>query len=290
MKNLLFALMPLLALWSCGAKTDAKNTTENSDMTDPKTEAVTGESTAVAAENDSVKVLIKTTEGNFEVLLYGDTPLHRDNFVKLARSGYYDGTLFHRVINEFMVQAGDPDSRNARPGQQLGSGGPGYQISAEFVYPKRFHKAGALAAARTGDQMNPERKSSGSQFYVVTGKVYSSDELDQMEKQMMQQQFYSLAGQRRAEITQMQQNGDTAGLEALQNELIQQATELARFTPAQREVYTTVGGTPFLDAQYTVFGEVISGMDVVKKIEKVETAPGDRPVNDVKIISMTVEE
>ena len=189
-----------------------------------------------------------------------------------------------------MVQAGDPDSRSARPGQQLGSGGPGYQIPAEFVYPKRFHKAGALAAARTGDQMNPERKSSGSQFYVVTGKVYSSAELDQMEKQMMQQQFYSLAGQRRAEITQMQQNGDTAGLEALQNELIQQATELARFTPAQREVYTTVGGTPFLDAQYTVFGEVISGMDVVKKIEKVETAPGDRPVNDVKIISMTVEE
>lgn len=234
--------------------------------------------------------MVKTTEGDFEVMLYGDTPLHRDNFVKLAKSGYYDGTLFHRVINEFMVQAGDPDSRNARPGQQLGSGGPGYQIPAEFVYPKHFHKAGALAAARTGDQMNPERKSSGSQFYVVTGKVYSSSELDQLEQQMMQQQFYALAGQRRAEITRMQQANDTAGLEALQNELIQQATELSKLTPEQREVYTTVGGTPFLDAQYTVFGEVLSGMDTVKKIEKVETAPGDRPVKDVKIISMTVEE
>ncbi len=289
MKKLLLSLLPLLGLFSCSAKTDAKND-QNDNMAEKTTDSITGSSAAAPADSSSVKVLVKTTEGDFEVLLYGDTPLHRDNFVKLAKEGYYDGTLFHRVINEFMVQAGDPDSKTARPGQQLGSGGPGYQIPAEFVYPKHFHKAGALAAARTGDQMNPERQSSGSQFYVVTGKVYTNNELDQMERQMVQQQFYSLANQRRADITRMQQAKDEAGLNALQEELIAQAEQLSKFTPEQREVYTTIGGTPFLDAQYTVYGEVISGMDTIKKIEKVETAPGDRPVNDVKIISMTVEE
>lgn len=288
MKKFLLSLLPIIGLFSCGSKTDAQ--TQQTDMTNQTPDSVTGATASTPADSDSVKVLVKTTEGDFEVLLYGDTPLHRDNFVKLAKEGYYDGTLFHRVINEFMVQAGDPDSKTASPGQQLGSGGPGYQIPAEFVYPKHFHKAGALAAARTGDQMNPERQSSGSQFYVVTGKVYTPAELDQMERQMVQQQFYSLANQRRAEIARMQQAHDEAGLNALQEELIAQAEELSKFTPEQREVYTTVGGTPFLDAQYTVFGEVISGMDTIKKIEKVETAPGDRPVNDVKILSMTVEE
>lgn len=286
MKKIFLSLLPLLSLCACSAKSDAK-TTNNNDMT---TDTTTGATATTPTDTTSVKVLVKTTEGDFEVLLYGDTPLHRDNFVKLAKEGYYDGTLFHRVINEFMVQAGDPDSKTARPGQQLGSGGPGYQIPAEFVYPKHFHKAGALAAARTGDQMNPERQSSGSQFYVVTGKVYSPAELDQMEQQMVQQRFYDLAGKRRADIMRMQQARDEAGLNALQEELIAQAKELAKFTPEQRQAYTTVGGTPFLDSQYTVYGEVISGMDTIKKIEKVETAPGDRPKTDVKILSMTVEE
>ncbi len=288
MKKFLISLLPLLGLFSCSAKTDAQNA-QTDNMTDKTTDSTTGATAAAAADTTSVKVLVKTTEGDFEVLLYGDTPLHRDNFVKLAKEGYYDGTLFHRVINEFMVQAGDPDSKNAQPGQQLGSGGPGYQIPAEFVYPKHFHKAGALAAARTGDQMNPERKSTGSQFYVVTGKVYTPAELDQMEKQVMQQQFYYLAGQRRDEIMRLQQAKDEAALNALQEELIAQAEKLSKFTPEQREAYTTVGGTPFLDAQYTVYGEVISGMDTIKKIEKTETSASDRPVNDVKIISMTVE-
>ncbi|MDE7408271.1 MAG: peptidylprolyl isomerase, partial [Muribaculaceae bacterium] len=144
----------------------------------------TSDNTATAANADDAKVLIKTSMGDITVLLYGDTPKHQANFLKLVKDGFYNGTLFHRVINDFMIQAGDPDSRNAAPGKQLGSGGPGYQIDAEFVYPKHFHKKGALAAARTGDQMNPERKSSGSQFYIVTGQTYTPAQMEQMEQQM----------------------------------------------------------------------------------------------------------
>ncbi len=288
MRKLILSLLPMLGLiaGSCGGKTDAKTI-------DMKSESASTGATALnenPADTSSVKVAVKTTEGDFDILLYGDTPKHRDNFVKLVKENYYDGTLFHRVINEFMVQAGDPESRNAPAGKHLGAGGPGYQIDAEFVYPARFHKRGALAAARTGDQMNPERKSSGSQFYVVTGKTYTPAELDQMEQQMIQQQFYSLAQKRRDDIMRMQKANDEAGLNALQEELIAQATELSKFTPQQREAYTTVGGTPFLDAQYTVFGEVLSGMDTIEKIEKTRTDRSDRPASDIKILSMKIIE
>lgn len=288
MRKLILSLLPMLGLiaGSCGGKTDAKTI-------DMKSESASTGATALnenPADTSSVKVAVKTTEGDFEILLYGDTPKHRDNFVKLVKENYYDGTLFHRVINEFMVQAGDPESRNAPAGKHLGAGGPGYQIDAEFVYPARFHKRGALAAARTGDQMNPERKSSGSQFYVVTGKTYTPAELDQMEQQMIQQQFYSLAQKRRNDIMRMQKANDEAGLNALQEELIAQATELSKFTPQQREAYTTVGGTPSLDAQYTVFGEVLSGMDTIEKIEKTRTDRSDRPASDIKILSMKIIE
>ena len=288
MRKLILSLLPMLGLiaGSCGGKTDAKTI-------DMKSESASTGATALnenPADTSSVKVAVKTTEGDFEILLYGDTPKHRDNFVKLVKENYYDGTLFHRVINEFMVQAGDPESRNDPAGKHLGAGGPGYQIDAEFVYPARFHKRGALAAARTGDQMNPERKSSGSQFYVVTGKTYTPAELDQMEQQMIQQQFYSLAQKRRNDIMRMQKANDEAGLNALQEELIAQATELSKFTPQQREAYTTVGGTPFLDAQYTVFGEVLSGMDTIEKIEKTRTDRSDRPASDIKILSMKIIE
>ena len=288
MRKLILSLLPMLGLiaGSCGGKTDAKTI-------DMKSESASTGATALnenPADTSSVKVAVKTTEGDFEILLYGDTPKHRDNFVKLVKENYYDGTLFHRVINEFMVQAGDPESRNAPAGKHLGAGGPGYQIDAEFVYPARFHKRGALAAARTGDQMNPERKSSGSQFYVVTGKTYTPAELDQMEQQMIQQQFYSLAQKRRNDIMRMQKANDEAGLNALQEELIAQATELSKFTPQQREAYTTVGGTPFLDAQYTVFGEVLSGMDTIEKIEKTRTDRSDRPASDINILSMKIIE
>ncbi len=244
-----------------------------------------------------VLVEIKTTEGDLTVRLFGDTPRHRDNFVKLAKEGYYNGVLFHRVINEFIVQTGDPDSKTAPAGKMLGSGGPGYDIEAEIVYPTHFHKRGALAAARQGDQVNPERRSSGSQFYIVTGKAYNDSTLNQMERQlqMMQKQniFNDLAREHRDSIMTLRRNRDQAGLQALQDELVaiteKKAAEApARLTAEQREAYTTTGGTPHLDNQYTVFGEVVDGMDVIDKIEKVETDSHDRPLKDVKILSMRV--
>lgn len=254
--------------------------------------------TTAQTDSNSVVVDITTTLGDIKVLLYGDTPKHRDNFVKLVNEGFYDGVLFHRVINEFMVQTGDPDSKTAAPGQMLGSGDPGYTLEAEFVYPKHFHKRGALAAARTGDEANPERRSSGSQFYIVTGKAYNDGQLDQMEKQMqmMQQQdiFNKLVAERRDTVMALRRNRDQAGLQKLQEELIaitekRAAENPVKLTAEQRQAYTTVGGTPHLDGAYTVFGEVLEGMDVVDKIQKVETGAADRPVNDVKIIKMSIE-
>lgn len=249
--------------------------------------------------DNRVKVEVKTSMGDFVVELYNETPQHRDNFVKLAREGYYDGVLFHRVINQFMVQAGDPSSKSADSTAVLGEGDPGYTLPAEFVYPKYFHKRGVLAAARTADQVNPERRSSGSQFYVVTGRVYTPDMLDGMKKrqadQRKQQIFNDFAMQHIDSIRAMQSRNDMAGLEALQNELIakteaQYATAPFEFTPEQVEAYTTVGGTPHLDGQYTVFGEVVQGYETINKIQNVETGAHDRPLTDVKIISMRVLE
>ena len=249
-------------------------------------------------DSNSVVVDITTSLGDIKVLLYGDTPKHRDNSVKLVNEGFYNGVLFHRVINEFMIQAGDPESKNAPAGKMLGSGDPGYTLEAEFVYPKHFHKRGALAAARTGDDMNPERRSSGSQFYIVTGKAYNESQLAQMEKQMamMQKQeiFNKLVEEHRDSVMAMRRNRDQAGLQKLQEELVaiteQKAAENpAKMTPEQRQAYSTIGGTPHLDGSYTVFGEVIEGMDVVDKIQNVETGAADRPVEDVKIIKMSIE-
>ena len=249
--------------------------------------------------DNRVKVEVKTSMGDFVVELYNETPQHRDNFVKLAREGYYDGVLFHRVINQFMVQAGDPSSKSADSTAVLGEGDPGYTLPAEFVYPKYFHKRGVLAAARTADQVNPERRSSGSQFYVVTGRVYTPDMLDGMKKrqadQRKQQIFNDFAMQHIDSIRAMQSRNDMAGLEALQNELIakteaEYATAPFEFTPEQVEAYTTVGGTPHLDGQYTVFGEVVQGYETINKIQNVETGAHDRPRTDVKIISMRVLE
>lgn len=288
----------ILGLGACGSSTDAdKSGKEAADSTTEKTEETAMTPAYNPADTSNVTVEVKTSVGQFTVMLYGDTPRHRDNFVKLVKEGYYDNTLFHRVINEFMVQAGDPDSKTAAPGQALGSGGPNYTIEAEFAYPKHFHKRGALAAARQGDQVNPAKASSGSQFYIVTGKKYNDAEINQMENSLsqsaLQSRFQELAMEHMTEIRAMQQRGDSAGLEKLQNQLIAKAQEyVARhpvtMTPEIKEAYKKIGGTPFLDTQYTVFGEVINGMDTIDKIEKVQTDGMDRPKDDIRIISMKI--
>ena len=242
------------------------------------------------------KVIIKTTEGDIKVRLYDETPQHRDNFIKLAKERYFDGTLFHRVIKDFMIQGGDPDSKNAPKGKTLGTGGPDYTIPAEFVYPQLYHKRGALSAARLGDEVNPERESSGSQFYIVWGKTYKNAELKQIEKQLAMQQeqaiFNALAKEHHDEIMDLRRNRNRQGLMELQDKLIVETkakckeTGSPKFTEEQVKTYTTIGGTPFLDNQYTVFGEVEEGLDVVEKIQNCETLRGDRPKED---ISMTIE-
>lgn len=180
--------------------------------------------------------LIETDMGNIKVMLYPETPRHTENFIKLANEGYYDGTIFHRIISNFMIQGGDPDSKDASPGQRLGGGGPGYTIPHEIGAP---HIAGALAAARTN---NPEKASSGSQFYIVTGIRQMDTSLDQMEK--------------------------SKGI---------------KYNETQRNRYKEIGGRPDLDAEYTVFGEVVEGMDIVMKIANAEKDPSDRPVQDISM-------
>lgn len=238
-----------------------------------------------------MKVKIQTTLGDIIVRLYDETPLHRDNFVKLAKEGYYDGTLFHRVIKDFMIQGGDPDSKGAPAGKMLGVGGPDYTIEAE-IKSGLYHKRGALAAARQGDEVNPERRSSGSQFYIVWGQVYKEGQLRQFAKQMEMQQmqavFNALAKEHHDEIMQMRRERNRAGLQELQEKLAAEAeaqvkAQGAGMTDEQRTIYSTVGGTPHIDGQYTVFGEVEEGLDVVEMIQQTATARGDRPVDDIEM-------
>ena len=246
----------------------------------------------------ATRLKIKTAEGDIVIRLYDETPRHRDNFLKLAKNGYFNGTLFHRVIKDFMIQGGDPDSKNAPKGKILGTGGPDYTIPAEFVYPRYFHKRGALSAARTGDEVNPDRESSGSQFYIVWGKIYKPAELKQMERQMAMQQeqevFNLLAKEHREEIMEFRRNRDQAGLQTLQEQLIEETKKICRqkgkptFTTEQTEAYTTVGGTPFLDNQYTVFGEVEEGINVVERIQNRKTDRNDRPTEDVKVEAIAI--
>lgn len=237
-----------------------------------------------------MNVKIETTLGDIVVRLYDETPLHRDNFVKLAKEGYYDGCLFHRVIKDFMIQGGDPDSKGAPAGKMLGTGGPDYTIEAE-IKPELFHKRGTLAAARQGDEVNPERRSSGSQFYISWGQVYNEGQLKGLEKQLKmqaeQQIFNSLAMQHREEIMNLRRNRDRAGLQALQDQLIAETQtkvkDVAGLSDAQKEAYTTVGGVPHLDGQYTVFGEVVEGLDVVEQIQHAATGAADRPIEDISM-------
>ena len=243
-------------------------------------------------------VRLETTMGNITVKLYNETPKHRDNFIKLAKEGTYDSTLFHRVIKNFMIQAGDPQSKTATDTTTLGNGDVGYTLPAEFN-PKFFHKKGVLAAARQGDDVNPEKASSGCQFYIVTGRKFTEPQLLGMENKINEQReealFDSLARQHMKEIYKMRKAGDNAGLLELQDTLEAQARELAdkeekfRFTPEQIKAYSTIGGAPHLDGSYTVFGEVTEGIEVVNNIEIAKTNRADRPIENIRILKASIQ-
>jgi cyclophilin family peptidyl-prolyl cis-trans isomerase len=243
-------------------------------------------------------VLIKTGFGDMKVALYNETPKHRDNFLKLAKEGYYDGLLFHRVIKDFMIQGGDPETRNAKPDQQLGNGGPGYEIDNE-INAKLLHKKGALAAARQGDQTNPLKKSSGSQFYIVQGIVFPANDLPALEakgnEKLAQSYMRQLTMANEDSLKFYQQSGNQVALallgERLQNEAIAKAKKTPfKLTEEQKQVYTTIGGTPHLDGGYTVFGEVIEGLSVLDSIATQPTGPYDRPLKDLRMEMKVIKE
>ena len=242
MKRIFYSciILSIIALASCSSPKKVK-TEEKS--------ATTGATEQTSQNNNTqkmTKVLLKTTFGDITIALYDDTPQHKENFIKLVNDKFYDGLLFHRIIKGFMIQGGDPNSKTAKAGQQLGNGDVGYTIPAEFV-PTRFHKRGALAAAREPDQVNPQKASSGCQFYIVDGTVYDNEKMTMI----------------------AQRTGKT-------------------FSPEQVQAYTTVGGAPWLDGDYTVFGEVVKGMEVVDKIADQQKDRNDRPLEDIKIISATI--
>lgn len=246
---------------------------------------------------NETQVVMHTSMGDIQLKLYNETPKHRDNFIQLVKDGTYNGLLFHRVIKDFMIQGGDVTSKDAPMNKSLGAGDLGYTVPAEFNYPKYFHKKGALCAARTGDEVNPERASSASQFYIVTGKKYSDAELNQMEKQLenrlKQSIFARLQAENKPKIMEYYRSGDKEELAILRDTLIGK-TELeaekrkdeAKLPKEIREIYKTEGGVPFLDNQYTVYGEVVKGIEVVDAIQQVKTNRQDRPTENVVITSV----
>jgi peptidyl-prolyl cis-trans isomerase B (cyclophilin B) len=253
------------------------------------------------AQKKDFLVKIKTNYGEMVAILYDETPKHKENFIKLAQGHYYDSTLFHRVIEGFMIQGGDPNSRRAKVGENLGNGGPGYTIEAE-ISQKFFHKKGALAAARLNDDQNPTKASSGSQFYIVQGKVIPEDEIsslriDQAKLNAGLQQYLSKSENKPIgdSLRQLYMAGNII---AFNNKIISLAPTVEKATgikmtndvsPEKIKAYTTIGGTPILDNGYTVFGEVIKGMEVIDKITAVKTNEANRPVEDVRMF-VTVEE
>lgn len=209
----------------------------------------------IQAQTDNIRHEIEmvTDSGKIVIALYNETPQHRDNFLKNVKEGIYDGQLFHRVIKDFMIQAGDPASKTATKGQMLGDSDDKYSVPAEIVYPKLFHKRGAVAAARESDDVNPQRASSATQFYIVWGRKFSDNQL-------------AWAQERIDKYT----NGQI------------------KITPEIGNIYKTVGGTPHLDGSYTVFGEVLEGLDIVERIQTATTDDNDRPINDIRIVEATV--
>lgn len=248
-------------------------------------------------------VTFETNHGVIKVKLYNETPLHRDNFVKLAEEHYFDSLLFHRVIDNFMIQAGDPDSKGAPAGKSLGMGGPGYTIPAEFN-SKFIHKKGALAAARRGGPQNPKKESSGSQFYIVVGQQVPVEQLDAMAAQKadqakgeyIQTKLYLPENKTVLnELIDLQKSGDRQKFMQKWQEFEAQYADSLKsistytYTEEQKNIYQTIGGTPHLDMDYTVFGEVTEGLDVVDKIAKVKTDRNNRPLEDVIITKVSVE-
>lgn len=205
------------------------------------------------AQTKNTEVLFETTAGNIRIALYDETPQTRDNFLKITKMGIYDSLLIHRVIKDFMIQSGDTNSKHAKPGQLLGTGDFDYTTEAEFRLPQIFHRRGAVAMAREGEKVNPERRSSACQFYIVWGKVRNDIQLAKIQEKL---------------------DSATQGQ--------------VKLTPEMLEVYKTIGGAPHLDGQYTVFGEVIEGLDIVEKIQAVETDKNDRPLEDIRILKATV--
>jgi cyclophilin family peptidyl-prolyl cis-trans isomerase len=259
-------------------------------------------STSYSGADKRSKVLIHTDFGDIKIVLYDETPKHRDNFLKLINNHTLDSTLFHRVIKQFMIQGGDPDSKKAKPKQLLGNGNVGYTLPSE-IHPNLFHKRGALCAARLGDDVNPNHESSGCQFYIVEGSVFTDSSLDMLIKQRMegpikQKIFDGIinkpenAGLKSAYIRAQQRAMTTRNPDSLNyyaaivNPMVEAefaATPHRTITAEQRKVYTTFGGTPHLDGAYTVFGEVIDGMEVVDVIGSQPKDKNDRPVNDVRM-------
>lgn len=234
---------------------------------------------------------IETTLGNVKIVIFDETPKHQANFEKIVNEGKYNGVIFHRVIKDFMVQTGDPNSRNPRPGIVYGGGGPAYKIPAE-IRSDLIHSYGAIAAARNGDNINPKRESSATQFYIVTGKVFTSGRLDTMEmgetSRMRRDKAREVFLAARPKMEEYQKRGDNEKMAIITEETKAKAKEEAekvefKYTAQQREAYTTVGGTPHLDGKYTVFGAVLEGMDIVEKIQNEACDSNDRPLNNVII-------
>ena len=232
-------------------------------------------------------VLIETDYGNIKIKLYNETPIHRDNFINLVKAGVYNGTIFHRVINSFMIQGGDPSTNPSFVSEKMDSSLLDYTLKAEFN-PKLFHKKGALAAARMGDNVNPEKNSSGTQFYIVQGKIFSEAELETLSKRkndnLRNITLNELIMKRADDLMEMGIEPDFSLLpQELQDtlELVLKGKPSYNFTSDQVELYTTIGGTPHLDGDYTVFGEVIEGLETVDKIAAVKTGKFDKPIEDV---------
>ncbi len=255
-------------------------------------------------ESDGTIAIIKTDMGDMKIKLYDETPKHRDNFVKLAKEKYFDGMLFHRVIRDFMIQTGDPNSKTATTDQPLGQGGPGYTLPPEF-HDSLIHKKGAIAAARQDDRVNPGKESSGSQFYIVQGKVYQQPELQQLEGMLMQNkirrklfEYIQLEEniELRKKLDSLQNSGNTDEFRNLINQIQQEVVQKygdsinVKFNNFQMNTYTTIGGVPHLDGEYTVFGEVVDGLAIVDSIAAQKVNKQDRPVKDIKIKSIEIIE